>query len=133
MLKGKTATLMFVGWMGLVTLLSLFSFSDMELPGDGVPNLDKIVHFVFYSGMAFLCILALRERSHRAFPIRRALLLGFCFAVIYGIIIEVFQKWFTVDRQGDILDVAANTFGAMVGTLGIKILYSGKRQLKWKN
>jgi VanZ family protein len=124
---------MFISWMVLVTLLSLFSFSGMDVPEMDVPNMDKAVHFVFYLGAALLGIFALRERTQGKISLLRTLGLVFFSVVIYGIIIEVLQSRFTEERTGDFFDVVANTTGALVGVAGIKMLYSGKRQLKWKN
>lgn len=119
--------------MVLVTLFSLFSFSGMDVPGMEVPNLDKAVHFTFYFVAALLGAFALRERTRGKISLLRTLGLVFLSVVIYGIIIEVLQSSITEDRNGDFLDVVANTTGALMGTAGIKMLYSGKRQLKWKN
>jgi VanZ family protein len=124
---------MFISWMVLVTLLSLFSFSGMDVPKVDVPNMDKAVHFVFYFGAALLGTLGLRERTQGKISLLRTLGLVFFSVVIYGIIIEVLQSRLTEDRTGDFFDVVANTTGALVGAAGIKMLYSGKRQLKWKN
>lgn len=124
---------MFISWMVLVTLLSLFSFSGMDVPGVGVPNLDKAVHFTFYFGAALLGAHAIRERTQGKISLLRTLGVVFFSVVIYGIIIEVLQNGFTEDRNGDFLDVVANTTGALMGAAGTKMLYSGKRQLKWKN
>lgn len=54
------------------------------------------------------------------------------FAVIYGIIIEVLQYTWTVNRHGDILDALANTVGALLGIWVARILFSRKWSLKWK-
>lgn len=40
----------------------------------------------------------------------------------FGIMIELFQTYFTVTRNGDVVDVLANTTGCLLGILAIKIL-----------
>ncbi len=62
----------------------------------------------------------------------KAILIMGIAVIIYGIIIEVIQGVFTVERTGDIYDALANSIGALCGAVTIKLLFSGKRQLKWK-
>lgn len=101
--------------MVLVTFSSLFSFSGVDTEGIDIPHFDKIVHFAFYFGMVVLGVLASREHLKEHFVLKKVLLVVFVFAVVYGMVIEVLQYSMTVDREGDILDVLANTFGAFVG------------------
>lgn len=60
-------------------------------------------------------------------------MLIFFLMVAYGIIIELLQMKFTLNRNGDILDVLANSLGAFFGVFVVKYVFSKKTQLKWKN
>ncbi|MBQ4914002.1 VanZ family protein [Maribacter sp. MMG018] len=112
----------FISWIVLVTFSSLFSFSEVDTGGIDIPHFDKIVHFAFYFGMVVLGVLASREQLKQRFVLKKALLGVLVFAVLYGMIIEVLQYSITVDREGDILDVFANTFGALVGMFLVRWL-----------
>lgn len=128
--------MLFLCWLVLVTFLSLASFSGIEFNEDSwlnIPHLDKLVHVTFYFGITTLGVMFLRERTNGSFYFGKALLSIVFFAILYGIIIEVIQGRYTQDRQGDMLDVVANTIGAIVGAGTIKILFSKKMPLKWKN
>lgn len=108
------------------------SFSGMDTPDIKVPHFDKFVHFTFYFVAAIFGSLFVREYASGTIAIDKTLGIIFLFCVLYGIIIEVLQYAFTVDREGDIWDALANSLGAFTGLLILKILFSGKRQLKWK-
>ncbi|MEX0290859.1 MAG: VanZ family protein, partial [Flavobacteriaceae bacterium] len=92
----------------------------------------KIVHFTFYLVAAVLGSFAFRERTKGSIGLLKTTLIIGISVIIYGIIIEVIQDRFTVHRSGEFLDVLANGLGAFVGVFVIKLLFSGKRQLKWK-
>ena len=57
----------------------------------------------------------------------------FCFAVIYGIIIEVLQYSFTENREGDVLDGLANSFGGFIGVLTCKYMFSNSGFMQWSD
>ena len=59
---------LFIGWMVVITLSSLFSFPDDG--GEGwfsFPHADKVVHVGFHIGIVVLGILALNEKSMTTF------------------------------------------------------------------
>ncbi|WP_034234590.1 VanZ family protein [Arenibacter certesii] len=118
----------------LVTLLSLFSFSgNNALPNIKIPHFDKFVHFSFYFGATILGTMCVWERTKGRFSLRKTIFWVVGFAITYGIIIEVLQAWFTSYRQGDILDVLANSAGALLAGLVVKWFFSGNTPLKWRN
>ena len=118
--------------MVFITLLSLFSFSGMDLPGLAIPYLDKVVHFFFYFVAAILGSLFLRERLKGHISISKTLIITLFVVILYGMIIEVIQSGFTTERSGEWLDVSANSIGAFAGIGVIKFLFSDKTGLKWK-
>ncbi|MGY8915399.1 MAG: VanZ family protein [Flavobacteriales bacterium] len=133
MLKKSIFTMAFISWMVFITLLSLFSFSEGDLPDFELPFMDKLAHFTFYFMAAVLGALSIRERTQGESGLKKSILTIVIAVVLYGIVIEVIQSELTVDREGDVFDVLANTLGALLGALTIKLVFSGKRQLKWKN
>lgn len=133
MLKKYGYTIGFISWMTFITLLSLFSFSgDDDIPKFNIPNADKLGHFIFYFVAAVLGCFFIREQTKGVLRQTKAILIIGVTVIIYGIIIEVIQGVLTVDRTGDIYDALANSIGALCGAVTIKLLFSGKRQLKWK-
>jgi len=105
-------------WTVIITFLSLVSFNEMPTIMVSVKGKDKIVHFVFY--FIFVCgwFKALNKKNSKN------LIIVFFSAVIYGIIIEILQLLFTQTRGAELLDVLANSLGA----LSALILF--KKQLK---
>lgn len=132
MLKRQPYTVGFLGWMALITLLSLITFPEDDGPKIEIPNLDKAVHFTFYFVAALLGCLFVRERTSGRVRLNKAILIISIAVILYGIIIEVLQSTYTTERTGDFYDVVANSIGAFAGAYIIKRLFSGKRQLKWK-
>ena len=119
--------------MVFITVLCLISFDDIDDTGIDVPNMDKAVHFVFYFVAAFLGACFARERRHSFMALQAVLLRVVAILVIYGIIIEVLQLEFTTTRSAEVTDVLANTLGALSGAAAVKLFFSGKWPLKWKN
>lgn len=118
--------------MALVTWASLATFPEDGTPDISIPHFDKLVHFSFYFGAAVLGTLFVREAMHDSPPLMATLVYVALGAIIYGIIIEVLQYTLTVDRQGDIFDVVANSLGAVIGVWAINKLFSSPNGLKWK-
>ncbi|KKN51038.1 hypothetical protein LCGC14_0626510, partial [marine sediment metagenome] len=100
--------------------------------GLDIPNFDKVVHFCFYFGAAVLGTLFAKETWHAKRSLVGSLIWVVIGVVLFGIIIEVLQHTLTTDREGDILDVLANTCGAIAGATTMKLLFSNKRGLNWK-
>lgn len=119
--------------MVFITLLSLFSFSDMDVPNIDIPYVDKLVHFIFYFIAALLGCMFVREVTNGKVTVGKAIRIIVLCVTIYGIIIEVVQSNFTPDREGDVLDILANTLGALWGALAVKFIFSVRTQLKWRN
>ncbi len=118
--------------MVFVTWSSLFSFDDDDLPSFEIPHLDKAVHFIFYFVAVVLGILAKREYSNGNSAYRKTLFSAFFAMVLFGIIIEVIQHVFTLDREGDVFDVLANSIGALLGVLAINFFFSRNTRLNWR-
>lgn len=114
-----------------ITCTSLFSFTGaMSAPRLNIPHIDKIVHFIFYFVLVVLGVKAIREIFSSELTLRKVLLYSVLFAVVYGILIEFLQYGFTEDRHGDILDVLANSVGAVAGMFTVKGLVSKDWALK---
>ncbi len=132
-LKTRKYAIAFFVWMAFVTWASLSTFPEDDTPDIDIPHFDKAVHFCFYFGAAVLGTLFIRETTHGKSPRIKTLIVAAVGAIFFGILIEVLQYSFTLNRQGDPLDALANSFGAIIGALAMNWLFSRPKGLKWKN
>ncbi|WP_310380508.1 VanZ family protein [Flavobacterium sp.] len=106
-------------WTGIITFFCLVQFS--AVPFRGVSNLDKLVHVFFHFVFTILWFLYFQKQLMGRDK-TRLLLFSFLFSVFFGISIELLQKYFTTTRNGDFLDVLANSIGAITAVLVIIII-----------
>jgi VanZ family protein len=92
-------------------------------------NTDKLGHMVFHFGITTLWYLYFKYKLVSA---KKALIQAFLFSFVYGILIEITQGLFTTTRSADILDVAANTTGALLVVTAILLIEKGKNILVTK-
>lgn len=104
-------------WTLTVAVLCLVSFSKM--PKVGISGADKYVHATFHFVFVILWFLAL----FRMRKLKNTLLKVLLFSIAFGILIEFLQEILTKTRTADVLDVAANTTGAIVAVLGLYLYY----------
>jgi hypothetical protein len=100
-------------WAGVIFGLS--AIPGTRFPTIELPHSDKLVHALLYGVLGGLLLRALggtRGREGAATKIVIAVLL----ATAYGISDEIHQLW-TPHRSADWRDVAADAFGATLGTL----------------
>ncbi|QCX01201.1 VanZ family protein [Aggregatimonas sangjinii] len=132
MLKNSGFTIVFLLWMGFVTVMSLISLSGVSAPTLRIPHMDKIVHFTFYFVATILGCFFARERTDGKLKLQKATMIFSLVTIIYGIIIEVLQHKLTVTRDGNIFDALANITGTFVGALIIIVVFSSNGRLKWR-
>lgn len=118
--------------MIFVTWASFATFEDSDKPDIEIPHFDKFVHFCFYFGMAVLGTLFVYETVRKGIPLVKTLVVVTVFAIGFGILIEILQHNFTLQRQGDPMDAIANSCGAIVGSFAMKWLFSSGSRLKWE-
>ena len=131
-LKKPFFTISFTGWMVFVTFSSLYSFKGLKPPSFSIPHADKLVHFTFYFVACILGIFFLRELSKGKMMFKQALLSMVISMICFGVIIEVIQHIFTLNRTGDIMDALANSAGAICGAAVVKYLFFKGQALKWR-
>lgn len=100
----------------IVIILSVIPIPDNP-PLEGVPFIDKWVHFVMYGGVTLAMWMDMYYVRKE-----RALSLGFSVAalicpVVLGGLMEVVQEYLTTYRNGDMLDFYADWFGALLGDI----------------
>jgi VanZ family protein len=86
----------------------------------GLPT-DKVNHVVAFLGLQLLSYRALRYAlpQRRRVPLRW---LAVLVSVLVGIALELYQLGLP-DRSADVLDVMADSVGALVGALALTVLY----------
>jgi len=97
-------------YMGLIWTLSSL---DLDAPLDRFPLRDKGAHFLEYGILGFL----LAHATARTWPGRaglRTAALALCITVLWGWLDEIHQA-FVPGRASEVLDLVADTAGALVG------------------
>lgn len=120
-MANRKFTILFVGWMVLITLLSLFSFSDEGEDRIWFAHMDKVVHFTFHLVILVLGMFSLNEIIKKQWNWRKKIILLLMFSVCYGLLIEGLQWLMPFDRSAEFWDVLANLSGALMGSLLIQM------------
>lgn len=124
LLADKRLLLIAIIYSCLITVL--FFIPSQDLPRTQFLEADKLVHILVYFVLVNLWLLYLYISNECHLQKKRILILLFSI-LLYGIIIEIFQGLFTVSRSADILDVASNLLGSLLGIFFFKIV---KQKLK---
>jgi VanZ family protein len=100
-------------WFLLMNVLFFLPGSDLPKQGwfEFIPFYDKVVHIGLFGIWIFLSVLALRLRVPHAWWY----ILGI--ALVYGMLVEVIQKYWVPNRSFDLFDVLADMIGALSGLL----------------
>lgn len=111
-------------WAILIFILSATPGSDMPPTYLwGFIGFDKITHAFFYTILVVLWITGfIRQHSFPSLRFR-AVMYAVTFSILYGILIEILQHFFFHEREGDLLDVAADATGCAIGALILYIIY----------
>tara|TARA_B100000902_G_C27288209_1_gene905613 strand:+ start:1114 stop:1491 length:378 start_codon:yes stop_codon:yes gene_type:complete len=98
-------------WAGLIVYLSFFNpFIDVDLSEPWFENQDKLGHFIFYAVLSMLLIKTLSKEISLQNPIN----IGALISLVFGVLIELGQHFFTNDRVWDLIDVLANGSGILL-------------------
>lgn len=106
-----------IAWALLIAFLCL-------TPGKALPqwewadllSVDKLVHVFMFGILSYLLARGLRDREARAWPDRKVLLVAGMLSFVYGGLMELLQEFPGLGRRGDLVDLTANTIGAVVGS-----------------
>jgi VanZ family protein len=93
-------------------VIVVFSLSPLEAPEEiTFPFFDKAVHLLAYALLSFICLNTFCRRR-----LRRPRLYSFSYAFSLGFLIECIHI-FLPFRSFDGVDIAANLFGSIIGSL----------------
>ncbi len=91
------------------------------MPKVGLQNADKYVHFTFHFVFVVLWFLYFNTKTENRINLN-TILKVFLMSFVFGFLIEIAQFLFTKTRGYDLLDVLANTTGAFVASLLIRVV-----------
>lgn len=99
--------------MGILFYLSHQPGDSFELPD--VVDIDKLLHSLAYGCLAVTALFSISREFYCARPVRTGfLVVAFCF--FYGVSDEVHQM-FVPDRYSSVMDLVADTMGAVVAVI----------------
>lgn len=116
-------------WAVVIFILCAMPSENIPDPHLNIPHLDKVVHFGMFFIMAILLCNELEYQTR--FSLRKIYVTTICIALIYGGVIELLQQYF-FNRSGDVLDLLADVFGAIVGCLMYPVLKRMVRKIRGK-
>ena len=97
-------------WAGLILYLSFFNPISVDPVEPWFKNQDKAGHFVFYAVLSMILV----KTFSQEIVIQNSLMVAALIALVFGILIELGQHFFTFDRDGNFLDVFANGLGILL-------------------
>lgn len=111
-----------IAWFFIVAILTLMPGRDVPEVGwlDSITGFDKVVHGGLFGGLVFLFSIPYLK-SHLSHRQKINQFTRITIAVIlWGITIEFLQKYAVVGRDFELLDWAADSFGAVLALWLIK-------------
>lgn len=105
-------------WAILITVFCLVQFKTVPL--GSVSHLDKVVHAFFYFVLTFLVQLNWRV-SKLNWSYRTQAVVSVVGTILFGVLIEILQETCTATRHADVLDVIANSIGALLSVFAFKL------------
>lgn len=96
----------------------LFCLPGSTLPsteGFAIPNVDKIVHVIFFGTLVGLWCFYFSRKAYTPLKLRIVFFCVFLFASINGIAIEYIQLYFIPNRSFDNTDIIADILSSGIG------------------
>ncbi|GET20551.1 VanZ family protein [Prolixibacter denitrificans] len=105
-----------IGWFIVILYLTLTPAGDIpKLSLLSIPYFDKVVHFTMYFVMSML--LAGYFHQFKKYSNQKILLINALLLIFIGGLLEILQYELPINRDCSWGDFAANTTGAITGTL----------------
>ncbi|MFN7099733.1 MAG: VanZ family protein [Flavobacterium sp.] len=83
-------------------------------------HLDKVVHAFFYFVLTFLVQLNWKVNNLN-WSSRTQAVVSVVVTILFGVLIEILQETCTASRHADVLDVIANSIGALLSVFAFKL------------
>lgn len=108
------------------TTTSNGSFVNQELFGI---ETDKWGHAFIFAVLVFFIMLGLIKTWRFSFLLVKIRIIAVIIAILYGVLVELVQHNFTVDRSGEFNDLIADIIGAFCGWLMFYSVYGNLKFL----
>ncbi len=109
-------------WALVIGVLTLTPAPDLpETPFWDIPYFDKIVHFGLFAILAFFAVMGFSVQKAGQVSFIKIAIWTSVAAIVYGCLIEYIQG-FVPGRSGELLDILANSAGAMAGPIAFSIV-----------
>jgi len=104
----------------------LIIFIIMSMAGNKLPaensftyafKVDKIVHIVLFFILSYTLLLYFKKSDKKYLKNKRIQIIAIISCIVYGILLEFYQKLFVPSRSFDITDMLANAIGSIFGLL----------------
>jgi len=105
----------------LLTLLPSASMPPLSIWS--LLSFDSFAHAFLFTVLIFLMIVGLKKQFSYLKLRHYAIRVSLFTSVIFGIAIELMQHYFITGRQGDMIDVLADTIGCLIGIVLFKWIY----------
>lgn len=117
-----------IAWALLIAFLCL-------TPGKALPqwewadllSVDKVVHMLMFGALSYLLARGIKDREGNSWSYGRILLVAGLLSFAYGALMELLQETPGLGRNGDLVDLTANSIGAVVGAYLVYRLWSRQR------
>lgn len=104
-------------WGIIILVLSTISGKELnKLPRIPIPHFDKIVHFGLYFILSLLLASGFKQMKNE-FISKKYIYLSSIISILYGLLMELIQKFLCTDRSIDIYDLVANFSGILIGLI----------------
>lgn len=113
-----------LSWTILILYVCLIKSSN--IPSINIVGIDKIVHIFLHLFFTLFWGLAL-SKSKILDSFSKVIWISFTLSLVFGLLIEFLQAYFTTTRRADSIDVLANLFGSF---FAIALLYRFKRKIQ---
>lgn len=110
----------------------------MSMPGTKLPaensfistlKVDKIVHIVVFFTLSYTLLFYFKKSDKKNLKRKRIQILAVIITIIYGILLEFYQKIYVPSRSFDIADMLADAVGVIFGLLFF-YFYTNKNAVK---
>lgn len=116
---------MFLRYNKWALLWALLIFILCAIPGRDIPHIsflellefDKFIHAGLFFILVMLVIRGFSLQTSFSVLKNSPMLLAFSICVVYGGALELMQGAFFAEREADIYDFIANTFGSLIGLI----------------
>jgi len=117
-----------IAWALLIAFLCL-------TPGNALPqwewadllSVDKLVHVLMFGVLSYLLARGFRDRASNTWSDAKVLLIAGLLSFAYGGLMELLQDTPGLGRHGDVVDLTANTIGAVAGAFLVSRYWARRR------